>query len=47
MMERILLVGGAMVVVGITLVGVWVIITSYGGTFEMVEDSVSGWLAKL
>ncbi|TPV98005.1 MAG: hypothetical protein USCAAHI_02572 [Beijerinckiaceae bacterium] len=44
MMERVLLVGGAMVAVGITLVAVWVLITSYGTTFEMVEDHVTGWL---
>ena len=43
-MERVLLIGGAMLVVGIALVAVWVIITSYGTTFEMIEDRASGWL---
>jgi hypothetical protein len=47
MMERILLVGGAMLAVGIALAAVVVLVTTYGATFEMVEDSVSGWLGKL
>ena len=47
MMERILLVGGAMLVIGIALAAVVVLVTAYGATFEMVEDSVSGWLGKL
>ena len=44
MMERVLLVAGAMVAVGITLVAFWVLITFYGTTLEMVEDHVAGWL---
>jgi hypothetical protein len=47
MMERVLLIGGAMLAVGIALVAVWVIITSYGTTFEMIEDRASAWLGNV
>jgi hypothetical protein len=46
-MERVLFIGAAMFAVGIVLVAVWVILTSYGTTFEMFEDRVSGWLGKV
>ena len=46
-MERILLVGGAMLAVGIALAAVVVLLTAHGATFEMFEDFVSGWLNKL
>jgi hypothetical protein len=46
-MERILLVGGAMVVIGAALAAVVVVVTFYGATFETLEDSVSSWVAKL
>jgi hypothetical protein len=37
----------AMLAVGIVLVAVWVIMTSYGTTFEMIEDRLSGWLGDV
>ena len=43
-MERILLVGGIMLAIGLALGGVYVVLTSYGTTFEMFEDRVTGWL---
>ncbi|HUI19794.1 MAG TPA: hypothetical protein VLZ74_01935 [Methylocella sp.] len=43
-MERVLVVGGIMLVVGIALAGVVVVLTSFGQSFEMVEDHVVGWL---
>ena len=45
-MDRILLVGGAMLVVGIALAGVWVMLSSYGNSFEMLEDTVARWLGR-
>jgi hypothetical protein len=46
-MDRVLLVGGAMLLVGIALAGVFVIVSSYGMTLEMVEDRVVAVLDKL
>jgi hypothetical protein len=46
-MERVLLIGGAMVVVGIALAAVYMLIARYGTTFEMLEDSVVRWLGKV
>jgi hypothetical protein len=47
MMERILLTGFAMVVVGIGLAAAYFLVARYGTTFEMLEDSVVRWLAKV
>ncbi|MDQ6703890.1 MAG: hypothetical protein M3Z96_12795 [Pseudomonadota bacterium] len=46
-MDRILLIGGAMVAVGIALAAVFVLVTHYGTTFEMIEDSAARWLGKV
>jgi hypothetical protein len=46
-MERILLTGGAMVVVGIALAAVYFLIARYGTTFEVLEDSVVRWLGTM
>ena len=46
-MERILLTGGAMVVVGIMLAAAFFLVARYGTTFEMLEDSVVRWLNKV
>jgi hypothetical protein len=46
-MERILLTGGAMIVVGMALAAVYFLIASYGTTFEVLEDSVVRWLGKM
>ncbi|HUZ91809.1 MAG TPA: hypothetical protein VMU78_07915 [Methylocella sp.] len=45
-MDRILLVGGTMLAVGIALAGVFVILSSYGNSFEMIEDTVVRWLSR-
>jgi hypothetical protein len=45
-MDRILLVGGAMLVVGIALAGVFVLLSSYGNSFEMLEDTIVHWLGR-
>ncbi len=46
-MERILLVGAAMLGVGVALAVFWLLITSSGGTtFEMIEDHISDWLGE-
>ena len=47
MMDRILLTGGAMVLVGIVLAAAFILVARYGATFEMIEDSVVRWLGKL
>jgi hypothetical protein len=46
-MERILLTGFAMVAVGIGLAAAYFLVARYGTTFEMLEDSVVRWLAKV
>jgi hypothetical protein len=46
-MDRILLIGGAMVAVGIALAAVFVLVARYGTTFEMLEDSVVRWLGRV
>jgi hypothetical protein len=45
-MGRVLLTGGAMVLVGIALAAVYFLVVSYGTTFEGLEDSVVRWLGK-
>lgn len=45
-MDRILLVGGAMLAVGLGLAGVWFIIFNYGSSFEMFQDNVVRWLGR-
>jgi hypothetical protein len=45
-MERVLLVGGAMLAVGLVMGGVFVILSSYGNSFEMIEDTVVRWLGR-
>jgi hypothetical protein len=47
MMDRILLIGGTMVAVGIALAAVFVLVARYGTTFEMIEDTVVRWLGKV
>ena len=47
MMDRILLIGGAMLAVGIVLAAAFIFVARYGATFEMIEDSVVRWLGKL
>jgi hypothetical protein len=44
LMERIMLVGGVMLAVGLALAGVFVVISFYGSSFEAIEDSVVRWL---
>jgi hypothetical protein len=46
-MDRVLLTGGAMVAVGIVLAAAFMFVARYGATFEMLEDSVVRWLAKV
>lgn len=43
-MDRVLLVGGAMLLIGLTLAGVFVILNSYGSSFETIEDNIVRWL---
>ena len=45
-MERIMLVGGVMLAVGLALAGVFVVISFYGSSFEEIEDSVVRWLGR-
>jgi hypothetical protein len=45
-MDRILLVGGAMIAVGIALAGFWVFISYHAESFEMIEDTVVRWLGR-
>ncbi|MGI8569834.1 MAG: hypothetical protein ACR2KT_12595 [Methylocella sp.] len=46
-MDRILLIGGAMVAVGIALAAVFMLVARHGATFEMLEDSVVRWIGKV
>jgi hypothetical protein len=46
-MDRVLLIGGAMVVVGLALAAAYMFVARYGTTFEMLEDSVVRWLGKV
>jgi hypothetical protein len=46
-MDRILLIGGAMVAVGIVLAAAFLFVARYGTTFEMLEDSVVRWIGKV
>ncbi len=46
-MERILLIGGAMVAVGIAMGAVFLLIARYKTTFEVLEDSVVRWLGNV
>jgi hypothetical protein len=46
MMDRVLLIGGAMVAVGIVLAAAFLFVARYGATFEMLEDAVVRWLGK-
>jgi len=46
-MDRVLLIGGAMVAVGILLAAAFMLVARYGTTFEMLEDSVVRWLGKV
>jgi hypothetical protein len=43
-MDRILLIGGAMLAVGIALASFVVFIFYHGEKFEMIEDTVVRWL---
>ncbi|GEM_PF-1455002 len=43
-MERILLVGGTMLVIGLALAGVVALVTSYGTNFEMWQDRLVAWV---
>jgi len=45
-MERLMLVGGVCLAVGLALAGVFVILTSYGSSFEAIEDTVVRWLGR-
>ena len=45
-MDRILLIGGAMLAVGIALAAVFFLVARYPTTFEMLQDSVVGWLGR-
>jgi hypothetical protein len=47
MMDQILLIGGAMVAVGIVLAAAFMLVARYGATFEMLEDTVVRWLGKV
>jgi hypothetical protein len=47
MMDRVLLIGGAMVAVGIVLAAAFMFVARYGATFEMLEDAVVRWLGKV
>jgi hypothetical protein len=47
MMDRILLIGGAMLAVGIVLAAAFIFVARYGTTFEMLEDTVVRWLGKV
>ncbi|HTV32258.1 MAG TPA: hypothetical protein VME69_04035 [Methylocella sp.] len=46
-MDRVLIVFFVMVLVGLVLVAVWVLVTSYGTTFEAVEDQATAWIEAL
>ncbi len=46
-MDRILLIGGAMFAVGIALAAAFIFVARYATTFEMLEDTVVGWLGKV
>ena len=46
-MDRILLIGGAMVAVGIVLAAAFLFIARNATTFEMLEDSVVRWLGMM
>ena len=46
-MDRVLLVGGAMLLVGLALAGVWVLISAHGASFETFEDNVVRLLNKV
>jgi len=46
-MDRILLIGGAMVAVGIVLAAAFMFVARYGTTFEMLEDTVVRWIGKV
>jgi hypothetical protein len=46
-MDRILLIAGAMIAVGITLAAAFMLVARYSTTFEMLEDSVVRWLGAL
>jgi hypothetical protein len=43
-MDRILVVGGTMMAVGVALAGFWFFIFYHGTTFERIEDTVVRWL---
>lgn len=45
-MDRVLLVGGAMLLVGLAMAGVWVVIYTSGDRFEIIEDTVVRWLGR-
>ena len=47
MMDRILLIGGAMLGVGIALAAAFFLVVRYKTTFEMLEDSVVRWLGNV
>ena len=46
-MDRVLLVGGAMLLVGLALAGIFVVVSKYGATLEMFEDTITAWLDKI
>ncbi|MGO8848011.1 MAG: hypothetical protein ACLQFI_22350 [Methylocella sp.] len=46
-MDRVLVVGGAMLMVGLALAAVFVVVSKYGATLETFEDTVTGWLDKI
>ncbi len=46
-MDRVLLIGGTMVAVGIVLAAAFIFVARYGTTFEMLEDTVVRWIGKV
>ena len=46
-MDRILLVGGAMIAIGLAMGAVFFLVARYPTTFEMLQDSVVGWLGRV
>lgn len=46
-MDRILLIAGAMIAVGIVLAAAFMFVARNAATFELLEDSVVRWLGRM
>ncbi|HXW69958.1 MAG TPA: hypothetical protein VEK34_00690 [Methylocella sp.] len=46
-MDRVMMVGGAMLLVGLGLAVVFVVLTNYASSFEMFQDNITRFVERI